>query len=283
MKKIILLLGMLLAVNSTVFAACEYSCTAPYNMNAKYKTFFSAISGYNSITENRAEDIIRDEILKIATAGDLKVDLESFSPGDLKNGIFKSISIDANDVLINDIHLQSLALHSLCDFNYIKPNGGNNVVFMEDFPMSFDIIMSQDDINRTMKHDRYQNIIKELNRVSNSYGIGLQVSSTRVAIKANKFYYIIGFNVPFVKREQRIVLESDLRIKNGKINMNNTKLVSGPIKLDLKKIDFMMNYLNPIDFSVNILENKNAEVIVKSLEIKEDTLVTDGVIIIPKD
>ncbi len=282
MRKIILLLGLLLTINGSAFAACDYSCAAPYNMNAKYKTFFSAISGYNSIVENRSEAILEREIAKIIVSDNLKVDIESFSPGNLKNGIFKSADISANNLLINDIHLSSLKLKSLCDFNYIKPNG-DDVVFMEDFPMSFDIVMTQDDINNTMKHDRYQKIIKEVNKIANSSGVGIQIVSTNVAIKANKFYYIIGVNVPFVRREQKLVFETELTVKNGKIDFNNTKLVSGAFRLDLKKIDFIMNYLNPLDFSVNIIANKKAEVKVKNVEIKEDGIVTDGLIIIPKD
>lgn len=282
MRKIILLLGLLLAVNNTSYAACDYSCTAPYNMNAKYKTFFSAISGYNSFVENKAESILEKEIAKFIVSDNLKVDIESFSPGDLKNGIFKSSEITANDLIVNDIHLSYLNLSSLCDFNYIKTNG-SDVTFMEDFPMSFDIVMTQDDINRTMKHERYQKIIKDINKLAAKSGVGLQIESTTVAIKANKFYYIIGVNVPFVRREQKLVFESELIIKNGNIDFHNTKLVSGPFKLDLKKVDFIMNYLNPLDFSVNIVANKKAEINVKNVEIKDNQILTDGIIIIPKD
>ena len=282
MRKIILLLGLLLAVNNTSYAACDYSCTAPYNMNAKYKTFFSAISGYNSFVENKAESILEKEIAKFIVSDNLKVDIESFSPGDLKNGIFKSSEITANDLIVNDIHLSYLNLSSLCDFNYIKTNG-SDVTFMEDFPMSFDIVMTQDDINRTMKHERYQKIVKDINKLAAKSGVGLQIESTTVAIKANKFYYIIGVNVPFVRREQKLVFESELIIKNGNIDFHNTKLVSGPFKLDLKKVDFIMNYLNPLDFSVNIVANKKAEINVKNVEIKDNQILTDGIIIIPKD
>lgn len=282
MRKIILLLGLLLAVNNTSYAACDYSCTAPYNMNAKYKTFFSAISGYNSFVENKAESILEKEIAKFIVSDNLKVDIESFSPGDLKNGIFKSSEITANDLVVNDIHLSYLNLSSLCDFNYIKSNG-SDVTFMEDFPMSFDIVMTQDDINRTMKHERYQKIVKDINKLAAKSGVGLQIESTTVAIKANKFYYIIGVNVPFVRREQKLVFESELIIKNGNIDFHNTKLVSGPFKLDLKKVDFIMNYLNPLDFSVNIVANKKAEINVKNVEIKDNHILTDGIIIIPKD
>ena len=72
-------------------------------------------------------------------------------------------------------------------------------------------------------------------------------------------------------------------IKNGNIDFHNTKLVSGPFKLDLKKVDFIMNYLNPLDFSVNIVANKKAEINVKNVEIKDNHILTDGIIIIPKD
>lgn len=282
MKRIFLIFGLLLLANSNAFADCDYSCVEPYSMNTKSKTFFSAISGYNWIVENKAESILKDEISKIIESDNLKVDLESFSPKDLKNGIFKSVNITANNLLINDIHLSYLKLSSLCKFNYIKPNG-SDVTFMEEFPMSFDIIMSQDDINKTMKHESYQKVIKDINKLANKAGIGLQIVSTNVAIKANKFYYILGINVPFVRREQKLVFEAELSVKNGKIDFNNTRLVSGPIKLDLKKIDFIMNYLNPLDFSVNIIENKNADIKVRNVDIKENEIVTNGIIIIPKD
>lgn len=44
-----------------------------------------------------------------------------------------------------------------------------------------------------------------------------------------------------------------------------------------------MNYLNPLDFSVNIFDNKNAKVYIENVEIKNNIVNTDGVIIIPKD
>ncbi len=283
MRKIILLLGMLVAVNSSCFAACDYSCVAPYNMNTKTKTFFSAVSGYNTVVENSAEAILEKEVAKIIEADKLKVDIDSFSPGDLKNGIFKSAKITANNLIVNDIHLSSLKLASLCKFNYIKPNNDGDVTFMEDFPMSFDIVMSQDDINKTMKHESYQKIIKDINSLSDKAGLGLQISSTNVAIKANKFYYIIGVHIPFVRREQKLVFESSLHVKDGNIAFYDTALVSGNVRMDLKKVDFIMNFLNPLDFSVNIIENKKAEINVKNVDIKDNKIVTDGIIIIPKD
>ncbi len=282
MKKIILLLGILFVASTTAQAACEYNCVEPYNMNNKFFTFVSAVTGYNSIVENSVESAITKEVLKIASADDMKFDLDSRSPGDLRNGIFKGLSLSAKNLLVNDIHLLSLDLKSLCEFNYVK-KVGNDLVFVEDFPMSFALSTDQDSLNKSLEHPRYKQIVADFNRISNSYGLGFRVSSTKVAIKANKFYFIVGVNLPGVKREQKVVFESNLDVKNGKIDLSQTKLVSGNLRFEAKRIDFIMNYLNPLEYSVKFLDSQNAKINVKNVSIKENVLYADGFAIVPKN
>lgn len=282
MKKIILSVGLLLATSSAVFAQCDYECVAPYNMNTKLRTIMSAATGVNSITEKKVESILKKEVLKIGSADELKIDLDSFSPRDLKNGIFKSMHVTGKNVVINDINLEAVDLKTLCDFNYIKQSG-EEVVFVEALPLAFDVTMTQNSLNSTIKSSKYQKTIEDLNKIATSYNLGLQVSSTNVAIKNNKFYFVIGFDIPFVKREHKLVFETDIRVKNGKIDFYKTKLVSGHFNLDIKVLDFLLNSLNPLDFSVNILDKKEAKVTVKNAEFKNGVVVANGVIVIPKD
>lgn len=282
MKKIFLLLGMLLIANNSAMANCEYKCVAPYNMNNKFRTFVGAVSGVNLSAEKVGQKIIKKAFTKTASNDNLKVKLDSYSAKDLKNGIFKSLSIKGENVNINDIYLSYLELNTLCKFNYIK-QVNNEIVFMEDFPMSFNIDLTATDINKTMQSKNYKRIISDLNKLGNSFGGGLQIASTKVAIRSSKFYYIIGISIPFIKSEQKIVINSDLVVKNGKIDFANTKLVSDAFSLDLKKIDFILNYLNPLDFSVNILDNKEAQVSVDSVSIQGNVIKTKGIVVIPKD
>ena len=274
MKKIVLLLGMLLIANTSAMAACKYNCVAPYDMNNKFRTFVGAVSGVNFTAEKVGQKVVKKAFNKVATN-------DSYSAKDLKNGIFKSMSIEGQDVNVNDIYLSYLKLDTLCNFNYIK-QVDNEVVFMEDFPMSFDIRMTATDINKTMQSEKYQRIINDLNQLGNSIG-GVKISSTKVAVKSSKFYYIIGIAIPFIRTEQKLVINSDLVVKKGKIDFANTKLVSDAFSIDLKKIDFILNYLNPLDFSVNILDNKEAKVSVDSVSVQNSVIHTKGVVIIPKD
>lgn len=173
MKKIGLMLMVLLLGNAATFASCEYECVAPYNMNNKFRTFVGAVSGVNSIAELQLQSIIKKEILKLGSADKIDVDFDSYSAKDLKNGIFKSLKVSGENVLINDIHLTNLDLKTLCDFNYIKL-ADKDIVFVEDLPMSFNLKMTQSDINKTMQHPRYKKVIDDLNMVIGSFAKGVR-------------------------------------------------------------------------------------------------------------
>lgn len=282
MKKIIFLLGLLLVAGNAAFAECEYECVAPYNLNNKFRAVVSNVTGANAIVEKRLESILKKEVLKVASADKLKINIDSYSPKDLKNGIFKGMSVSGQNVVLNGVHLTSLDLQTLCDFNYIRQSG-KEIVFVESMPMSFDVSMDSDAVNKTVENERYKKIIKDLNKILSSYGMGIEVTSTKLSIKNNKLYYVVGLGIPFLAKEPKIVVQADLRVKDGKIDFNNTQIVSNKFNMKLNKFDFILNYLNPLDFSVNILDNKDAKVNVKSVEIKDDMIYAQGVIVVPKD
>jgi len=283
MKKILLFLGIIfLSSSSMAFASCDYECTAPYNMNSKFRTVMGSVSGVNAISEKAAETALKKAILKLGSAEKLDVNIESYSSKDLKNGIFKSAEIKAENADVKGIYMSSIDLKTLCDFNYLK-QAEKELVIVEDLPMSFDIKLTARDINKTMENAKYQRIINDLNKLGNTYGYGLKIASTKTAIKNSKFYYILNFEIPLIRKPQKLTLEANVNVKDGKIVYTNTKMVSGFINLDIKKIDFILNYLNPLDFSINLIDNKEANVKVKTVKIQNDTIFTDGVVIIPKD
>ncbi len=279
MKKIILLLGFLLIANCSAFANCEYTCVEPYDMNNKFMSVMSSITGANFLTEKVAQSLLKKEFAKVIKGDDLKVSIDSYSSKDLKNGIFKSASVKGTKLNVEGVYLSSLEMNTLCNFNYVKQKG-NGVVFVEDLPMSVALTMSADDINKTMQSDKYKKVIEDLNRLG--FG-GVKISSTKAEIKSNKFYYTIGVSLPFVKSEKTFSVTADLKVKNGKIDFDNTRLTSKTFNIDLSKIDYIVNYLNPLDFSMKILDNKKANVYIKNINISKNIISADGIAVIPKD
>ncbi|MBR1425032.1 hypothetical protein IJ579_05675 [bacterium] len=279
MKKILLLMIVVVMNACGAFAQTGYVCVEPYDLNNKFMSALSTISGVNFASEIVAQNIMKKEFAKIGKGEDLKYHIDSYSSKDLKNGIFKSMSLTGKNANIDGIYLSSFDIHTLCSFNYVKQNG-KNINFVEDLPLDLSLSMSASDINNTMKSDRYKKVIEDVNRLG--FG-GIKISSTAVEIKSNKFFYTIGISIPFVKVEKKISIGADLKVKNGKIDFENTRLMSNSFNLDLKKIDFIVNYLNPLDFSVKILDNKNAKVSIKNIEISDNIISTNALAVIPKD
>lgn len=280
MKKVLLLLGLLICFSTASYGAeCSYTCVEKYNMNNKFSSFISSITGLNFTRTKITEAVIKKTINNSVKGGKLNVNIDSYSAKDLANGIFKSLTISGKNISIDNIYISSLELKSLCDFNYIEYDRKGNLTFKEDFPMSFEMQISADDINNSMQSEKYKKIINNVNKLG--FG-GIKVSSTEASIRGNKFYYSFNISIPFMK-DRKIELTADLNVKDGQIDFENTRLSSNSFKLDLKKIDFLMQYLNPLDFSVNIFDNKNAKVYIRNIAIKNNIITTDGVIIIPKD
>ena len=82
---------------------------------------------------------------------------------------------------------------------------------------------------------------------------------------------------------QKLALSADLSVKDGQINFENTRLTSNSFNFDLRKVNSIMQYLNPLDFSVNILDNKNARIFIRNVAIKNNVINAEGVVIVPKD
>ena len=277
MKKILLLIGLF--IGCACYASnCEEICVEPYNLSHGASRFMSAITGSNLTGEKIAQILIKKSITKQAK-GKFKVKVDSYSVKDLKKGIFKSFSLTGKNVDLGEVYFTELNLHTVCKFNYIELDSNNKPIFKETLPLSFSVVMTADDINKTMNGSSYRHIIDSIN----SLGAGfLKVTEGQVKIEDNKFYYILKIAIPFVKNIQNVVISSDLNVENGEIDFENTKIVSDAFRLDLRKIDKLINYLNPLDYSLEVLENNNAKMNVKNIRIRDNKIYANGFVVIPR-
>lgn len=65
--------------------------------------------------------------------------------------------------------------------------------------------------------------------------------------------------------------------------MANTNFVNDNVALDIHKFSKLLNYINPLDFSAKILENKNARVSIQNVHILNGKIDIDGKITVLKD
>lgn len=286
MKRLLTLISIL-----TVFAGanasyasqnCIFSCTKPYDMSNRFGSALTKVTGLNIAAEKAAESILKSQITKNAQ-GDFKVNIGSYSVPDLKAGRFKSLSVHGENVVADGVYFSTLSVNTLCDFNYIVyDKESKTAVFKEDFPLHYAVMISQNDLNNTMKSSGYNEILEKVSTFGKAFSL-FDIKSSNVKIRDNKFIYALKVEIPFINSTQEIAVISDLNVENGKISFNNPQLMNKYYAVDFSRITRALNYLNPLEFSLKVFENKNALMDVQNVKIVNNKINIDGTIYIPKD
>lgn len=280
MKKILVMLGaMIISAGAAFSTTCDMQCAEnPY----ENKTFISNIAGTNFLGEKIANIIIKKEILK-DSSGDYKVDLQSYNISALARGEFKSLNIVGTNTVTDGIYASYIRLKTLCDYNYIEVNNKENTItFKENFGMAYAIQFTEDDLNQTMQNSSYMEMIRRVNGIGNASKM-FNISSSSVRIKDNKLIYVMKVAIPLLNVKKEIAIETDVKARNGKIIINEAELMTEYFKIDAYKLSSLINYLNPLDFSMKLMKNKDANMQVKEIAIKDNKINVSGIVTVDKD
>ena len=283
MKKIFFMLALLASSQICFAQNCQtLYCPAPYDLTSGFSRFFSVVTGQNFIAEKIGESLIKKAVKKDILSGQINVKLDSYSTRDLKAGRFKSLEITGKNVYIDGVHISYFNTKTLCGFNYVSYDTSGNYIVKEDIPVSFNVQISEEDLNNTINSSDYKRLIKDINSIGGSFNL-FEITSVNVKLKNGKMYYIMKYALPFVRKTKAIVMSSDINVENGEIILANTNILNDNAAFDINKFSKILNYLNPLDFSAKILENKDAKINIKNVKVTDKKIVIDGIMTILKD
>lgn len=283
MKKIILSFILLLAVQGVQAQDCStLKCPAPYDLTSGFSRGMSTVTGQKFLSEKIGEKLVKKAIKKNITSGDIKVNLDAYSVRDLKAGRFKSLEINGKNVDIQGVYISSFNAKTLCNFNYIANDKRGNYIVKEDIPASFNAIITEEDLNKTMLSSDYKRMIDDINSIGGNLNI-FQITSTNIKLKNDKMYYVLKYSMPFVRKTKELVITANLKVENGQIELANTSFLNNSMALDVDKLSKLINYINPLDFSAKILENKDAKFNIETVNISNGKITIDGNMTILKD
>jgi len=284
MKKWIFLLTLILFYPNPSFAICNYVPFCPqhsYGLASKRGQDVSRKIGATLLSEKIAESRINDS-LKKTTGQNFDVSVKSYSFQDFVHGRFKSILISGKNIDLEGAYLSSLELKTLCDFNYVQLSG-NTIKFKENMIMGFKTEISDADLTKTMKSSGY---LDKLNCV-NVEGCGItffKLSGADVQIKNNKLYFTVRVASDLLlAKPLDIVMATDLKVEEGRIVFTKVNLGSISKEVDLSKVAYQLNAMNPLTFSLDVLENKNTKMCIQTVNIVGDKITITGNIFIPKN
>ena len=283
MKKIVLGLVLLLATQGVQAQDCStLKCPAPYDLTSGFSRGMSTVTGQKFLSEKIGERLVKKAIKKNIESGDIKANLEAYSVRDLKAGRFKSLEVSGKNVDIQGIYISSFDAKTLCNFNYIANDKKGNYIVKEDIPVAFNAVVTEEDLNKTMNSSDYKRMIDDINGIGGSLNI-FQIVSTSVKLKNGKMYYVMKYSMPFVRKPKELVISANLNVENGQIVLANTSFLNNSLSLDVDKLSKLINYVNPLDFSAKILENKDARFSIENVKVSDGKIVVDGNMTILKD
>lgn len=273
----------MLAVQGVQAQDCStLKCPAPYDLTSGFSRGVSTVTGQKFLSEKIGEKLVKKAIKKNITSGDIKVNLDAYSVRDLKAGRFKSLEINGKNVDIQGVYISSFNAKTLCNFNYIANDKRGNYIVKEDIPASFNATITEEDLNKTMLSSDYKRMIDDINSIGGNFNI-FQITSTNIKLKNDKMYYVLKYSMPFVRKTKELVITANLKVENGQIELANTSFLNNSMALDVDKLSKLINYINPLDFSAKILENKDAKFNIETVNISNGKITIDGNMTILKD
>jgi len=269
MKKILLIFTLLLLTINAGF--CTDKCSKEYLQNKKHFAIM------NPVAERIARNAIKSS-LKKETGGKYNVKFEGYTASSIKKGVFKNLEITGKDLVSEGIKIPYVHLKSLTDYNYVDYTK-NPVEFKSDMKFSYDMLLSDESINAALQNGNYQAVIDNINKIASPMFV---VKGVKTKIMNNQLYVITEYNFPIMPsaKNKFFVASSDFTVNNGKIKAANIKLNSAYGNVSLNKVANMLNLLNPLEFTMQLLEANNCKGTIENVNIVDNKVKIDGKIII---
>ena len=269
MKKILTVFLLFLALTNTSYAEDKYS--------QEYLKNHNHFSIMNPIAESIAEHSIKSA-LKKETGANFDVKFEGYTLSSMKKGIFKYLELTANNVKSEDVVIPYVHLETLSDYNYVDYTK-DPVVFKSDMKFAYNILLSDESMNQALKHGSYSKVLDKINNIA--YPL-FQVKGVRTKIITNRVYVLVDYNFPIApaSKNRVFVTSTDFKVENGKIIACGVKLDSAYGNISLDKVANMINLLNPLGFTLDVLNSNKCNGNIESLDIVDNKIKINGKIFI---
>lgn len=273
MKKIILTL-LLAAIMTTGagFAADKYS--QEYLKNKKHFAIM------NPVAERLVEHGIKSALRK-ETKAKFDVKFSGYTLSSMKKGIFKSLELSGKDVQVEEVTIPYVHLKTLTDYNYIDYTT-DPVQFKSDMKFAYDLELNDEAINQALKQPEYQKVMNKVNSIA--YPL-FMIKGVRTKIVKNRVYLVVEYNFPIApsSKNKTFVSSSNFKVVNGKVKATDVHLDSAYGNISLEKVANLINLLNPLEFTMDLLDSKKCNANIENVNIIDNKIKIDGKIYVKGD
>jgi len=231
----------------------------------------------NPLTEGLIERALK-KILQKETQADFKVKFSAYTLSSLRRGIFKSIDLEAEDLIVEDIPIPYAHLKSILDYNYVDYKS-RPIAFKSNMEFEYELLLSDETINEALKRKEYYEVLGKVNKLA--YPL-FEIRKVKTKIIDDRLYIAVLYNFPINPNEKNkiFIVSSLFSVKNGKIVASDISLDEAYKKISLRKVSNLVNLVNPLEFMLSLLDSKKSKGTVKNLEFVDNKIKVNGTIFI---
>lgn len=231
----------------------------------------------NPLTEGLIERALK-KILQKETQADFKVKFSAYTLSSLRRGIFKSIDLEAEDLIVEEIPIPYAHLKSITDYNYVDYKS-KPIVFKSNMEFEYELLLSDETINEALKRKEYNEVLGKVNKLA--YPL-FEIRKVKTKIIDDRLYIAVLYNFPINPKEKNkiFIVSSMFSVKDGKIVASDISLDEAYKKISLRKISNLVNLVNPLEFMLSLLDSKKSKGTVKNLEFVDNKIKVNGTIFI---
>ena len=240
----------------------------------KNKKHYSLIT---PVAENFAQKILKKS-LKKGHNGHFDIKLSSYNFYSFKKGIFKYLQIIGKNVDIDEIIIPYLKVETITDYNWIDYRQ-NPIVVKTDINCNFSLHLTEENINKALENPKYKKNIEKVNKLA--YPL-YSINNMVIKIKKDKMFFIINYYLPLASnyKERIFVTSCKFEVVDGKIISKEVDAQGSYSKKNLHKIANLINLLDPLSFSLSLLEDKKCKTKIENIKIIDNIVQIDGKIYI---
>ena len=231
------------------------------------------ISTVNPLVEHMISGAIKHSIKK-ELKGRYKVKFTGYTLSSIKAGVFKYMEITGHDIVVNDIPIPYTKIKTLSDYNRINYNK-NPISIESDIELEFLTKLSEDSINMALKSDEYLKVLRQINKKAFPL---FTLSGVSVKLKGENVYIIMYYNFPLSPKEKdrTFIVSSKFKILNNEIKTYVVAFNEKYGNLPLDKVTNLVNLVNPLNFALKLIDDKNCDCKIENIEIKDDIITING-------
>lgn len=269
-KKIAVIFLCLFLVTAQAIAAVDKT-SEDYLKNKRHFAIMKPLA------EKIGQRVIKKS-LKKETKGKYKVKLEGYTVSSMKKGIFRDLQINGKNLEVEGVEIPYMKLRTDTDYNWIDYSK-EPVVFKSDITLSYELGMDENCINSALKTEKYDKKLQSVNR--HAYPL-FTISDVRLRIKHDKLHIIMEYNFPIkpAKKNRTFMVSSKINVINGRVKLSNIGFDNAYGNLPLNKVTNLVNLIDPLSFTLDLIDNKKCDGNIESIKIVDDVIIVNGKIYI---